>query len=89
MSFSARKPLVAALLVTMGSTALVACKSQEAAYRPAPRYSQPATTSTPPPRTTPTYTQPAPTYTQPMPPPPPAAPAQKPGAVACGNGKCA
>jgi|GEM_PF-6871708 len=79
---SARKQLVATLLIAAGSTALVACKSQEAAYRPAPVYSKPATT----------YTQPAPTYTQPSAPtytPPPAAPTQKPGAVACGNGKCA
>ena len=77
---SARKQIVATLLIAAGSTALVACKSQEAAYRPAPVYSKPAASTQP----APTYTQPtAPTYT------PPAAPAQKPGAVACGNGKCA
>lgn len=83
---SARKPLVAALLVAAGSTSLVACKSKEAAYRPAPRYSQP-TTSAQPSVQPPTYTQPAPSYTPPA--APPAVPTQKPGAVNCGNGKCA
>lgn len=84
---SARKQLVVTLLVAAGSTSLVACKGQEAAYRPAPRYTQPS--AQPAPTYTQPYTQPAPTYTQPAPTYPQPVPTQRPGAVNCGNGKCA
>lgn len=70
---------VIALVASATSMALVACSSNEAKYRPAPKStSQP--TYTAPSSTQPTWTPP--TYT-----PPPPAPTAPPK-VACGGGKC-
>ena len=66
----------AMMLVAASGLALAACKSDEAAYRPAPRTT-----------TAPTYTAPSqPTYTAPA----ASTPAPKPssGQMACGKGKC-
>ena len=66
-------------LLAVGSTALAACGSNSATYRPAPRY-----TSSPPTTTAPAPYQPTgPTTTTPPPPPPPRG-----GQMACGKGKC-
>jgi hypothetical protein len=79
----ARKDLVVAVLGTVGAlTALTACQSNEATYRPQPKQAQAPVYSTPPPTyTTPTYPT-APTATQPA-----ARPATG-GQMACGKGKC-
>ena len=89
-----RKELLIAVLTAAGATsALTACSSNEATYRPAPQ----ATTTTGAAKSCgakcgakapaqPTYTQPAaqPTYRAPAAPPPPPAGGQ----MACGKGKC-
>lgn len=92
-----RSHAVAAVLLAAGSSALVACSSDDA-QRPSPNYTRPVSRtpvapppySPPPTYAAPTYTAPTyvaptqPTYT----PPPTTVPAPKPGQMACGKGKC-
>ena len=81
----ARKETVAAILLAAGSSALVACSSSDANYRPAPNYTQPVTVTRPAPSPAP-----APTYSAPAQPQvaQPVAPVPSKGQFACGKGKC-
>lgn len=83
-------------LLAVGSTALAACGSNSATYRPAPRYgTTPATTTAPAPHrcgattypSNPPPAYPQPTYTGPSTTPPPPPPPRG-GQMSCGKGKC-